>query len=113
MRTKITTWLALAACAGILAVAWVLTDALGGMVVLPLLMALMAGGLLIARERFAPGAAVVAGGVVFAHAAWMLVGGGQSLALVAVYAVCAVALLVCGLVLRASGWRPEASVVEI
>jgi hypothetical protein len=113
MRTKITTWLVLAACAGILAVAWVLTDALGGMVVLPLLMALMAGGLLIARERFAPGAAVVAGGVMFAHAVWLLVGGGLALALVGAYAVCALGLGVCGLVLRASGWRPETSVVEI
>lgn len=113
MLMRSITWLALAACAGILAVAWVMTDALGGMVALPLLMALMAGGLVIARERYAPGAAIAAGGVVLAHAAWLLAHGGRDLVLTLAYGVCALALLGCGVALKAGGWRPDTSVAEI
>lgn len=106
------TWVALLACVGILAVAWVMTDALGGAVAVPLLMALMSGGLLIAREKTAPGAAIVAGVVVSAHGLLLLVEGGRDLLLLLSYLICGVVLLVCGATLRATARGTEAPTAE-
>ncbi|MCI3133132.1 hypothetical protein [Phenylobacterium aquaticum] len=100
MRPNFTYWAALAACAGILAVAWIMTDELAGWVSLPLLMALMAGGLLIAREKTAPGASVVAGLACTAHAGLLLAGGNKEIVLLAGYLLSAVVLAAGGLALR-------------
>lgn len=100
MRPNFTYWAALAACAGILAVAWIMTDELAGWVSLPLLMALMAGGLLIARDKTAPSASVVAGLACTVHAGLLLVGGDKEVSLLAGYLLSALALAACGVALR-------------
>lgn len=100
MRSNLAYWAALAACAGILAVAWILTDELAGWVTLPLLMALMAGGLLVARERTAAGASVVSGFACTAHAVFLLTGGAKEVSLVAGYLLSALVLAACGFALR-------------
>lgn len=102
-------WAALAACAGILAIAWVMTDELGGWVSVPLLMALMASGLLLAKEKAAPAASVIAGTVCAAHAASLLVGERQSVPLLVAYLVCSLVLLANGWSLRRATGSPAAS----
>jgi hypothetical protein len=111
MQTKPTSWVALAACAAILTVAWIMTDELGGWVSLPLLMALMSGGLLIAREKTAPGASIVGGLACTAHAAALLVGGHANPALTAGYMIAGLVLAACGWSLR--GWDVKPDTVSI
>lgn len=65
----------LAACVGALTVAWLLTDALGGWVILPLLASLTAAGLLIANDGRAPTVAILAGIAQAAHAVQLLAWG--------------------------------------
>jgi len=100
MRSNLAYWAGLTACAGILAVAWILTDELAGWVSLPLLMALASGGLLIAREKTAAGASVVAGLACTLHAGVLLAGGAKEAPLLAGYLLSALVLSACGLALR-------------
>lgn len=92
-------WGALAACAGALALAWLLTDVLAGWVILPLLASLTAAGLMIAREARAPIVATLAGGLQAVHAALLIAAGHGPRGLESGYLVCALLLAGCGLAL--------------
>lgn len=100
MTPKILKAAALAACAAALAVAWLLTDSLGGWVILPLLASLTAAGLLIADDRRAPMVALLAGILQVAHAIRLLAQGPGPVPLALAYLGCAAFLAACGLGLR-------------
>lgn len=100
MTSQALRWSGLAACAGALAIAWLLTDSLGAWVILPLLASLTTAGLLIAQERRAAVVAILAGSLQAAHAGLLLVEGPAPLTLPGIYLVCALALAACGLGLR-------------